>query len=78
MSARLSERRAESEARATASLIERAGLTPDAYFAAIQAAYVTWCIRAPWRWLPARVQGWTFDHFAGRLAARFVARWNDD
>jgi len=77
MSARLQERRAESQTRATLTSIEASGLAPDAYFAAIGAAYLTWTVSLPWRLLPKAVGAVAFDHFGGKLAGKFIAEWKN-
>lgn len=76
MSTRLQERRREAQYRAMEERAAAAGLTLDAYHAAIQASYLAWSLGAPWRWLPRTVRGQCFDHFGRRHAARFVAAWS--
>lgn len=51
------------------------GVSADQLTNAVQAAYLVWRMRTPWRLLPRRLRRWVFLRFCGPFVNRFVAGW---
>lgn len=54
--------------------IRRQGLSPEQVRVAMITAYQSWCLRAPWRFLPG-IRSIAFRVFGRRFAARWVEAW---
>lgn len=67
--------RERGRARAIAERVRSVGLTVQEYETAIAAAYLSWCVRWPWCWLPSRARDFTFARFGRRHSARIIAQW---
>lgn len=55
--------------------IAAAGLTDASFHRALEAAFLSWSIRRPQRWLPRRLRVAAFSRFGHWFADAFVRRW---